>query len=123
MNGLETGIRNFRRRLVVGIRDTVMASINNPQGFARMIGIPAAEMGTVADLTPDQRQALAAIVARAVDQGFHHFLYGFDNQADGFEIRYDGTILNEEGLYHLTDSALPPFADESEFDAAGAPKQ
>jgi len=124
MNPTDIGIKNFRKRLVVAIRDTVLAYVNSPADISRMTGIPAAELGSIADLSEDQRQTVAVVVARALDEGLHHFLYGLDNQADGFEIRYNGAQLNPEGLDRLADTGLPSFGEESRFfDADGVPKK
>jgi hypothetical protein len=122
MNPTDIGIMNFRRRLVVAIRDTVLAYVNSPADISRMTVIPAAELGSIADLSEDQRQTIAVVVARALDEGLRHFLYGLDNQAGGFEIRYNGAQLNQEGLDRLADTELPSFAEESRFDADGVPK-
>jgi len=123
MNSTDIGIKNFRKSLVVAIRDTVLAYVNSPTDISRMTGIPAAELGALADMSEDQRQSIAVVVARALDEGLWHFLYGLDNQADGFEIRYNGVQLNTEAFYRLTDTELPSFAEESRFDADGVPKR
>lgn len=122
MTNQELGIKNFRRRLAFGIRDTVLLQLNSPNSISKMTGIPVSELGVISDMSDDERQSLLMIVARAVDTGIHHFLYGLDNQADGFVIKYNNDTLNEEGLYLLSNDDLPPISEESIFDAKGIEK-
>ncbi len=118
MTNQELGVRNFRCRLAVAIRDGVLNALDNPASEATYRNIPLAELGPVAELTADQRTEWKKLIAGIIDRGIHHFLYGLDNQADGFEIRYEGALLNDEGTYPLS-SAGASLADVSEFDAEG----
>lgn len=122
MNNQELGIKNFRRRLAFGIRDTVLLQLNNPKCTSDMTQIPVSELGVISDISDDERQSLLLFVARAVDAGIHHFLYGLDNQPDGFVIKYNGDTLNKDGLYLLSNQDLPPISQESLFDDNGNKK-
>jgi hypothetical protein len=121
MSNREAGVRSFRKRLAVGIRDTVLSSINDLAGLSRMTGIPEPELGLLADLREDERQALACVVARGLDHGIFHFLYGLDNEP-GFKISYEGVTLNRDERYDLTNKGLPPIWNESAFDESGSPR-
>lgn len=85
--------------------------------------MPESEVGPLADLRSDERAALALVVAHAIDQGIHHFLYGLWNQPDGFELRYRRAHLNAEGEYFLIADTLPEISEESAFDRDGNPKE
>jgi hypothetical protein len=121
MHSHENAIRNFRRRLVLAIRDGVLSAVAHPKGFSAETGIPVQELGTIADLRDDQRAALAKVMAWAVDEGIFHFLYGLDNQADGLEIRQFAQCLNEEGMYRMSDRS-EALSAMSRFDQDGSPK-
>lgn len=123
MTNKELGIENFRRRLAFGIRDSVLSKLNSPSGTSKITGIPTDELGVLSDLRDDERQSLISVIAPMLDQAIDNFLYGLDNQADGFEIRYNGDLLNEEPLYQLSNPKLPPIAAESQFDANGQPRK
>ena len=121
MNNRDQGIVYFKRRLAISIRDSVLHLVTNPEKVARDKGIPLAEFGPIAELNDHQRIALAQTIANALDEGVRHFFHGFDNQADGFEIRYKGDLLNPEGLYLLNEEDNH-ISKDSNFDEHGAPR-
>ena len=118
MTNQKAGICSFRRRLVLAIRDDMLRVINDPSSEACLRNIPVAELGPIADLSETQRTALKKMFAGIIDRGIMHFLYGLDNDASGFEIRFNDELLNDDGLLALSDLNIP-LADESEFDRDG----
>jgi hypothetical protein len=119
---MQQGVDNFRRRLVSAIRDDILGVVNDPRTEARLRNIPEAELGTLIDLDDIQRNGLASILAGVIDRGLRSFLYGLDNQADGFKILYNGTVLNDDANYPLSDSEKP-FFNLSSFDQNGAKRK
>jgi hypothetical protein len=114
----EAGIRSFRKRLVEAIRDRLLDSIDDPATASRDKTFAAGSIAGIGDLTKDQHESLKASVAMLVDAGIFQFLYGLDNDDNGFDIRFQGKRLNADGSYDLSDSSVP-LADESRFDSKG----
>jgi hypothetical protein len=122
MGSIEIGIKVFKHRLVMAIRDGVLAAVNSPDSVSAATGIPVQELGIISDLREDQRTALAKIISGAIDVGIDHFLYGLDNQPEGLRVFYFEVQLNEEGMLLLSDGK-PQLSDMSRYDQDGLPKE
>lgn len=117
MGNKQIGIKNFRWRLVVAIRDCILRAVDDPRSEAHKRNIPVAELGPIADLSDDQRAAFKTMLAHITDEGIYQFLYGLDNQPDGFVINHSGIRLNGEEF--ALSSRERPLSDESAFDESG----
>lgn len=120
-NNENIGARTFKARLVTSVRDGVLRIVNDPSLMASFDGIPKAELGTIVDLKDHERQILAMVIARTIDQGIESLLYGLDDEPEGIQILYNGEVLNKDGDYNLSD-ASNPLLEHSHFDKNGHPK-
>ncbi len=121
MNNRRLGIKNFRKRIAIAIRDDIFRVFDDPSSEAINRNIPLMELAPVAELSPEQRTEWKKFIAGIIDRGILHFLYGLDSTADGFEIRYYGEVLNNDGDYLLSDISTS-ISDESQFDSEGCRK-